>query len=178
MRVIGGKLGGRQFDSPHGHRTHPMSDKIRGALFNSLGDINGLTLLDAYAGSGAISFEAISRGAKSAVAIEQDGEAFKAIGRNIKALNLESQVTANRLTVKSWSQRHPNHKFDIVVMDPPYNDIRRDQLRKLASHTKIPSVIVISLPPLADAELDESLFHLISVKSYGDAKLVFYQRTG
>ena len=53
MRVISGWLGGRIFESPHGHRTHPMSDKIRGAVFGVLGDIKGLTVLDAFAGSGA-----------------------------------------------------------------------------------------------------------------------------
>jgi len=53
MRIIAGSLGGRSFDSPQSRRTHPMSDKIRGALFSSLGEIVGLSVLDAYAGSGA-----------------------------------------------------------------------------------------------------------------------------
>ncbi|MCB6771180.1 RsmD family RNA methyltransferase, partial [Veillonella atypica] len=49
MRIIAGQLGGRTFDAPRGHRTHPMGDKIRGALFNILGDISGLTVFDAFA---------------------------------------------------------------------------------------------------------------------------------
>jgi 16S rRNA G966 N2-methylase RsmD len=53
MRVIAGSLGGRPFESPHGHRTHPMSEKVRGAIFGILGDIEGLTVLDIFAGSGA-----------------------------------------------------------------------------------------------------------------------------
>ena len=69
MRVIAGRLGGRLFDSPHTRRTHPMSDKARGALFNMLGDIEGMHVLDPFAGTGALSFEAISRGAASALAI-------------------------------------------------------------------------------------------------------------
>ena len=60
MRVISGKFGGQLFDAPKGHRTHPMSEKVRGALFSVLGDISGLTVLDAFAGSGALSIEAIS----------------------------------------------------------------------------------------------------------------------
>nr|MBP9820948.1 RsmD family RNA methyltransferase [Candidatus Saccharibacteria bacterium] len=60
MRIIAGFLGGRLIESPHNNKTHPMSEKMRGALFNSLGDINGLTFLDAFAGTGACGFEAIS----------------------------------------------------------------------------------------------------------------------
>ncbi len=56
MRVISGFLGGRNFESPHGHRTHPMSEKVRGAIFGALGDIKGLTVLDAFSGSGRISY--------------------------------------------------------------------------------------------------------------------------
>jgi len=70
VRIIAGYLSGRQFNSPRSNRTHPMSDKARGGLFNSLGDISGLSLLDAFAGSGALSFEAISRGTASSVAVD------------------------------------------------------------------------------------------------------------
>jgi 16S rRNA (guanine966-N2)-methyltransferase len=78
VRIIAGSLKGRTFSEPHGHRTHPMSEKVRGALFNALGDIEGLTFLDAFAGSGALSFEAASRGAKSVIAIDKDGPAYSA----------------------------------------------------------------------------------------------------
>jgi 16S rRNA (guanine966-N2)-methyltransferase len=54
MRIISGRLGGRQFEAPKGHKTHPMSEKMRGALFNVLGDISGLNVFDAYGGSGAM----------------------------------------------------------------------------------------------------------------------------
>ena len=70
MRIIAGDLKGREFKSPRGRTTRPMSEKTRGALFNTLGDIEGLSVLDGFAGSGALVFEAISRGAVSALAIE------------------------------------------------------------------------------------------------------------
>ena len=85
MRVIAGRLRGRQFKSPPGRRSHPMSEKMRGALFNVLGDIEGLTLLDAFSGSGAISFEAISRGARSVQAVEKAVLAYRTICKNIEA---------------------------------------------------------------------------------------------
>jgi 16S rRNA (guanine966-N2)-methyltransferase len=59
MRIIAGELKGRNIQEPYGHRTHPMSEKVRGAVFNALGDIEGLAVLDAFAGTGALSFEAV-----------------------------------------------------------------------------------------------------------------------
>ena len=84
MRVVSGSLGGRLFDSPRTHRTHPMSEKARGALFNTLGDIHGLRILDAYAGSGAITIEAESRGAQHVTAIDIDVEAIRTIASNVQ----------------------------------------------------------------------------------------------
>lgn len=105
MRVIAGTLGGRQFESPKGHKTHPMGDKQRGALFNTLGDISGLTVLDLYAGSGALSFEAISRGAARATAVELDKSAQETIAANIYSLALEDKVTLASSRVASWAQK-------------------------------------------------------------------------
>ncbi|HKX24038.1 MAG TPA: RsmD family RNA methyltransferase, partial [Candidatus Saccharimonadales bacterium] len=83
MRVIAGELGGRFFAGPDSTATHPMAERVRGAMFNALGDIEGLTVLDAFAGSGALAFEAISRGAKSVVVVERDKRAQRIIAENI-----------------------------------------------------------------------------------------------
>lgn len=96
MRVVAGRLGGRIFDSPRTHRTHPMSEKARGAIFNVLGDIAGLSVLDAYSGSGALAIEAVSRGAKSVLAIEVDVEAVKTIARNIENLQLGDRIKCSK----------------------------------------------------------------------------------
>ncbi|MFO0882462.1 MAG: RsmD family RNA methyltransferase [Candidatus Saccharimonadales bacterium] len=92
MRIIAGTLRGRNFDSPHSHKTHPMSEKMRGALFNVLGDITDLTIFDAYGGSGAVAFEAVSRGAKKALITEVDVTVAKVITGNIKKLGLDEKV--------------------------------------------------------------------------------------
>ncbi|MEI6237412.1 MAG: RsmD family RNA methyltransferase [Candidatus Saccharibacteria bacterium] len=88
MRIVAGNLRGHHFDSPKNAKTHPMSDKMRGALFNMLGDIEGLTVFDAFGGSGALSFEAISRGAKSAIITEVDKYAWAVIKQNSDKLKL------------------------------------------------------------------------------------------
>jgi 16S rRNA (guanine966-N2)-methyltransferase len=174
MRIIAGKLGGRNFNSTHGHRTHPMSDKIRGALFNALGDIEGLTLLDAFAGTGAICFEAVSRGAASAVAIDIDKLAQRAITENIVSLGVEDQVQLITSSARSWARKNHN-MFDIVVCDPPYDDMQLPTAEKLANCCKVGGIAVYSLPPQARLIMPEN-FELLQKKDYGDATLSFYRR--
>ncbi len=153
-----------------------MGDKIRGALFGVLGDIKGLRVLDAYSGSGAISLEAISRGAKSVIAIDNDKDAQVGIQKNIVKFGLGNQVSLFCGNVKSWSNRWPNELFDLVICDPPYTDIRRDHLRKLAHHARPGGVVVFSLPPGVNTMLDAGEFNLLSTKSYGDAILSFFRK--
>lgn len=177
MRVIAGYLGGRMFASPHGHRTHPMSDKMRGAIFGVLGDIKGLSVLDAFAGSGALSFEAISRGAKNAVAVEVDKSAHTVIKENIKSLGLEDRVKATRAFAGAWSTRNQAQLFDIVLLDPPYDDIPYRDLKKLPRHVAPGGVLVLSWPGKMEPLKFEG-FERLQDKQYGDSQLVFYRKTG
>lgn len=175
MRVIAGRLGGRTFNSPNSFKTHPMSDKIRGALFNMLGDIEGLTILDAFAGSGALSFEAISRGAAHATALDNDRQAQAVIAENIKALGLNRETTLIKASVGGWLQTNSAPIFDIVLCDPPYNDLRKNLVVRLSGCVAEGGTLVISWP--GNAELPQiSGFKKVAHRSYGDAQLVFYQR--
>jgi 16S rRNA (guanine966-N2)-methyltransferase len=175
MRVIAGSLGGRMFDSPNTHRTHPMSDKARGALFNMLGELDGLSILDAFAGTGALSFEAISRGAKQATAIEQDRPAQQIIERNIKGLGLNRQGQLIKATSNAWLQTNPDILFDIVLCDPPYEDLQPNLLAKLAERVKNQGLLVLSwpgsqeVPTFSDCEL-------VGQRSHGDMQLAFYRK--
>lgn len=163
--------------SPHGHRTHPMSDKMRGAIFGVLGDIQGLTVLDAFAGSGALAIEAISRGAASAVAIEVDKGAHAIIQENLQTLNIDEQVKAIRAFANAWSTRHQAQLFDLVFLDPPYDNIPWRDLKVLPRHLADGGTLVLSWPGKADYPALGDL-HVVLEKHYGDAQLVFYQHGG
>lgn len=176
MRVISGILGGRSFESPKGHRTHPMGDKIRGALFNVLGDISGLTVLDTFAGSGAISIEALSRGASQATMLETDKEAYQTIQDNIRSLDIAEHASVMHINARSWSYRNNTERFDLVICDPPYDRLQEAVIEKLAKHTREGGVLVLSLPPHADIRIPETKFEFLAKKSYGDATLAFYRR--
>jgi 16S rRNA (guanine966-N2)-methyltransferase len=174
MRIVAGRLGGRNFDSPPGHRTHPMSEKARGAIFNALGDLTGLTVLDVFAGSGALAFEAISRGAKSAVAIDTDKYAYETIQANVAALDLKEQVTVLRKNTSGWSRNNQHKQFDVVLVDPPYDDIRPDVIERLAVHVEPGGILVLSWPGKEPIRELKSL-EVVSNKNYGDIQLVFYR---
>lgn len=174
MRIIAGRLGGRRFSAPRGHKTHPMSDKMRGALFNALGDINGLSVLDAFAGSGAVGFEAVSRGAARVTAVDSDRQAQKTIENNIHDLGLQKEIKLVKARANSWLSTS-DQQFDIVICDPPYEDPQPTLLKKLAERAKPQGVVVLSLPPKPDFDMDERYERLL-VKDYGDSVLSFYRQ--
>jgi 16S rRNA (guanine966-N2)-methyltransferase len=176
MRVVSGRLGGRVFEDPRGNHTHPMSEKARGAIFNALGDIADLTFLDTYAGTGALSIEAISRGALSSLAIENDTDAVKTIAANILLLNLQDKIELLHKNVSGWSRNNQHKSFDIVLADPPYNDIRPDVLERLGGHVKPEGLLVLSWPG-SEALREFKNLTIILHKNYGDAQLVFYRKT-
>ncbi len=177
MRIIAGNLKGHQFYEPHSKTTHPMSDKVRGALFNALGDIDGLTFLDAFAGSGALAFEAASRGAKSVIAIEKDRSSHSVIDRNIKELKLGSIVHAIRANAAGWSIHNMEKTFDVVILAPPYDNLQENLLQTLARrHIKQDGLMVLDWPGKAEKPEFEGL-QRVADKNYGDAQLVFYRKT-
>lgn len=175
MRIVSGNLRGRNFKAPSGHRTHPMGDKVRTALFDVLGDIKHLSLLDAFSGSGAIAFEAASRGARFVVAIDRDKQAYKIIQENIESLGLGEQVSIVHGNAVSWSNAHRDQKFSLVVLDPPYDEVLYTSLIKLTRHVAEKGTLVVSLPADEENFLPPG-FQQVAQKVYGDAQLVFYRR--
>lgn len=176
MRIIAGELGGRIFDSPETGNTHPMGEKPRGAIFNALGDIEGLTVLDAYSGSGALGFEAISRGAKSAVAVEFDKQAYKTIVNNIFKLELEDKVHAVLSTMRAWSNKNQNLTVDIAICDPPYDAVLALEIERLLKHVKKMGILVLSWPSKLKAPILPGS-EIVNEKEYAGAKIIFYRKS-
>jgi 16S rRNA (guanine966-N2)-methyltransferase len=174
MRVIAGRLGGRNFATPRSARTHPIGDRIRGALFNTLGDIEGLTILDAFAGTGALGFEGISRGATSALMIEIDKPAQRAIQESIGLLDVKREAKLVCANSSSWSDNNPNLRFDIVIAAPPYDDLQLPIVQKLAKHRTDDGIFVLDWPGKMDAPEIPGL-DIVTKKMHGDAQLVFYR---
>lgn len=175
MRVISGYLGGQNFESPHGHRTHPMSEKMRGAIFSALGDIKGLYILDPFSGSGALAIEAISRGAASVTAVEVDKKAHSVIVNNLIKLSIEDRVKAVRAYANAWSTRHQAEMFDVILLDPPYDNLPYRDLNVISRHLKDEGILVLSWPAKVDYYFFEGL-EMFKSKEYGDSALYFYRK--
>src|SRR5213080_1363515 len=92
MRIVAGSRKGARIFAPKGHDTRPTGDRVREAAFNLIGPVEGASVLDLFAGSGALGLEALSRGAESAVFIESDRDACKTIERNLEKLGLPGTV--------------------------------------------------------------------------------------
>lgn len=129
MRITGGSFRSRALVAPRGSETRPTSDRVREALFSMLasagcfGDDARPRVLDLYAGSGALAFEAISRGAEEAVLVEHARPALAAIRDNARALDVERQITVMPVRVDR-ALATVRGRFDLVLVDPPYADVR------------------------------------------------------
>ena len=174
MRIIGGTLRGRQFDSPGGHKTHPMNERMRGAMFNMLGDVSGLSVLDGYAGSGAVGFEALSHGARHVQFVEADKKASDTITRSIKELGVNNRAKVAMTNIEFWSKRNPELKYDLVLLDPPYDDVNLSTISLLSGHIKNKGLMVLSHPGREPAPTVNGVV-VVDNRSYGDAALVYYR---
>jgi 16S rRNA (guanine966-N2)-methyltransferase len=127
MRVIAGRLGGRELRAPPGRGTRPTAGRVREALFSMLGALEGDAVLDLFAGTGALGIEALSRGAARAVFVEHDGRAVRALRANLAALGLgseEAQVRRQEALAALRAARRAGETYDLVLIDPPYRSAR------------------------------------------------------
>jgi 16S rRNA (guanine966-N2)-methyltransferase len=143
MRVIAGRLGGRRLKAPPGRVTRPTSDRVREALFSMLRDVDGASVLDLFAGTGALGIEALSRGARTAVFVERDVDVARVLSANLEALGIAretAQVRRADALQALRSARGRKETYDLIFIDPPYGQAR-DWGAKLAA----------TLPPLLRA---------------------------
>ncbi len=173
MRIIAGKFKSRIIKNPRGHRTHPMSERIRGALFNVIGDIEGQSFLDAFAGSGAIAIEALSRGAVGVHAVEINADSYEVLQANRDLVTDSNELQVHRANIKTWL-KNQDRLFDIVVADPPYDNVSMNALDVVANYVEVGGLLIVSLPPAEHAKFKG--FDKLDEKRYGNAKLVFYRR--
>ena len=174
MQIIAGSLKRRSFElSAAGF--HPMGERIKSALFNTLGDIDGLAVVDAYAGSGALSFECLSRGASSVTAVDIDPLVCQKLRQNGHSLGLTEQLTIIRSDVGLWAKDNSHNDVDLVLADPPYDSKDVDTLERLVSLIKPSGLMVLSWPAnqLPPKLVDTSI---VKSKTYAGAQLVFYRR--
>jgi 16S rRNA (guanine966-N2)-methyltransferase len=174
MRVVAGKLGGRPLLAPGGRATRPTSDRVREALFSVLGTVDGLRVLDLFAGSGALGIEALSRGAASATFVDSSPAAVAAIRRNLEALELAAEVRRQDFRSYLRRARIGARQYDLVLLDPPYR--HASTLGRELSSALAP-VLAPSARVVAESDRRSSLeleLPLADERRYGDTLIRIY----
>ena len=182
MRIIAGSARSLPLKTIEGMDTRPTTDKIKETLFNILqADIPGCYFLDLFAGSGQIGLEAISRGARKAVFVENSKKASACIDDNIKFTKFTEEASLMTMDVCSAiSMLEGKYQFDIIFMDPPYNKDLEKEVLALLSHSSIvkPDTIII-VEASCDTEFDdveEYGFELTRYKKYKTNAHAFLRR--
>src|ERR671937_2915188 len=122
MRIIAGSRKGARIAAPKGLDTRPTADRVREAAFDLIGPLDGESVLDLYAGSGAMGLEALSRGAGRAVFVESDRDACRTISRNLEKLRLTGAVVLCQDALRALAaEAAAGRRYHLVLVDPPYD---------------------------------------------------------
>ncbi len=175
MRIIAGTHRGRRIEAPAGRATRPTSDRVRENVFNIVGPLVGAEVLDLYAGSGALGLEALSRGAARVVFVEHEGDAVRAIERNLDTLKLSATVLRRDAIAALSGEASAGRKYDLVLVDPPYemyDDIQPQLARYLPSVLAEDGIVVVETDARVQPELP---LPQRTSRKYGSVRITVYE---
>jgi 16S rRNA (guanine966-N2)-methyltransferase len=188
MRIVAGEFRGRALATPGGDRTRPTSDRARQAIFNVLEHaawspgLRGLRVIDLFAGSGALGFEAISRGADFCLFVETDEAARGAIRETVDAFGLFGRTRVHRRDATDLGVRPGSDgpAFDLAFLDPPYGKgLGEAALARLAAGGWLaPDAVVVFERGTQEPAPDAPEFEVVDERGYGAAKVWFLRRRG
>jgi 16S rRNA (guanine966-N2)-methyltransferase len=177
MRIIAGSRKGARIFAPKGRETRPTGDRVREAAFNLIGPgfVEDATVLDLFAGSGAMGLEALSRGAAHATFVESDREACRTINRNLDKLGLEqATVLCQDALAALRADARAGTRYDLVLVDPPY---RRFSSLQNALIQHLPEILApdgLLLVETATAEEPDLPLAKRTSRRYGAARLTLF----
>ena len=183
MRIVSGEFRGKALAAPAGRTTRPTSDRARQAIFNILEHaawskgVRDARVLDRFAGSGALGFEALSRGAAFCLFVETDEAARGAIRENVDAMGLFGRTRVHRRDATQLGQRPgaDGPAFELAFLDPPYaKGLGETALEKLASGGWLaPDAVVVLERGADEAPLSAAGYQELDVRDYGAARVWF-----
>jgi len=185
MRITGGQARGRLLRPPRGRRIRPTSDRVREAIFDILGhDLTGLMVIDLFAGTGALGIEAMSRGAKWAVFIDNSRETTELIKVNLQRCGFLDSATVSKRDLKKgipWDAVLARGRADLIFIDPPYRSgvlpvVCKDLVRNMENVTPGTRLVIESVKT-ENPTLPEP-FHRLTTRLYGDTRITMYRNEG
>jgi 16S rRNA (guanine(966)-N(2))-methyltransferase RsmD len=176
MRVIAGSRKGHKLVAPHGLDTRPTSDRVRENIFNLVGPVDDAKVLDLFAGSGALGIEALSRGAASAVFVENDADAVRTIERNLDHVRLKGARVVRGDVLRAIAQEATaGAKYDLVLVDPPYGmltDIQPSLARHLPPLLAADGLLVLETDARTEPELP---LPMRTSRKYGQTRVTLFE---
>ena len=172
MRIIAGEHRGARIFAPKGHDTRPTSDRVREAAFNLVGPVGGAAVLDLFAGSGAMGLEALSRGAASAVFVENDREACLTIRRNVEKLRVAGATVVQRDALQALAT--DRRTYDLVLCDPPYGYAEHERLAPYLAAVLAPDGVLVYESGAREEPVVAGLRARTS-RTYGSARLTLFE---
>lgn len=169
MRVVAGTAGGRRLTAPAGSSTRPTTDRVREAMFNALGSfgaVDDACVLDAFAGSGALGIEALSRGAARCTFVERDRSARVVVEANLAATGLDDRARVVGGDVHEHLAM-TQERFDLVLLDPPHAAADWDRLLALVAGRLAPDAVVVVESDRAVVGVDDPVWLVAREKRYG-----------
>jgi 16S rRNA (guanine966-N2)-methyltransferase len=176
MRIIAGSKKGHRIAAPRGDNTRPTGDRVREALFNMLGPLEGADVVDLFAGSGALGLEALSRGAGRCVFVESGHAAARVIQSNLLKLGLTGATVQKRDALAFLREASGRgRRFDLVLCDPPYGAwemLETNLVELLPQVLAEDAVLVIE----TDARMEPQLpLDLVTTRRYGSARITLFR---
>jgi len=177
MRIIAGEAKGRKLRSPNTKGTRPVTDRVREAVFSTIGSwVVDSVVGDLYAGSGSFGLEALSRGASSAVFVESGRKALQALHHNVSDVGLGGTIIES--AVQSYLDR-ANHRFHLVFMDPPWDQPTDQMEEELANLDRLllPSgEVVVSRRHTDRVPEPPETWRVATDRRYGDTRIIRYEK--
>ena len=181
MRVISGKARGVNLKTPAGTATRPPADRVKEAVFSIIQfDLPGATVLDLFGGTGQLGIEALSRGAKNAVFVDERDDACRLIRENLKRTKLEGEGRIIRSDYSAFL-KSTSQKFDIIFLDPPYAEVFLENSLNLITQIDIlqsGGIIVTERPVEKELLLDFTGYNRSKDYKYGNTLITLFRKNG
>ncbi|MBI2609436.1 MAG: RsmD family RNA methyltransferase [Deltaproteobacteria bacterium] len=171
MRITGGIFRSLSLDYTHNKWVRPTSDKVRQAVFNMLGSLEGKTFADVFSGTGSVGLEALSRGASYVFFLDHNPELIKKNITKIKALNYK--ILGGRLP---QSLKKLDFRPDIYFIDPPFHDLKILEQTLLALEDFSHPETLFIVQQSSRIQSPRKTLHIVKEKNYGESKIIFYKR--